>query len=119
MAKGYLISGAINLESVQATASRSRLILNLVLASTASEPGESAYSLHKPQHPSTDHPIAFGWRVRVRVVGLRHHGQTPRKDSRLMCNHASFSDPIFVGLSYGVVVSRGTITAGTYIRRGV
>ena len=59
MAKGYFKSGAINLESFQATPSRSRSDKPRALASIAPEPGESTYSLHKPQHSGTDHPIAF------------------------------------------------------------
>ena len=35
---------------------------------------ESNYNLHKPQHPSTGHPIAFGLGFGS-VVGVRRHGR--------------------------------------------
>ena len=85
MAKGYFTTGSTNLESFHATASLTRSNRPRVLPSTASQPAESTYSFHKPQHPSTAHPIALGSglgvRVWVRVVSFRHHGQNPRQDS--------------------------------------
>ena len=62
LAKLYFMSGSTNPESFQATASLRRSNKPSVLSSTASESAESTCctSLHKPQHPSTDHSIPFG-----------------------------------------------------------
>ena len=71
---GYWATGYISIPDTKdelpkhacnhATASFCRSNKPRVLPSTASEPAESTYeSLLKSQHPSADHPIAFGFGV--------------------------------------------------------
>ena len=94
LAKGQFISGSINFESCQATATLRRSTKPRNSPSKHSiwagrmnlEPSQATAS----KHWSPDRVwVRVSVRVSVRVVGFRHHGQNARIDALSRCNHAS------------------------------